>query len=123
MNSYRIVSALIGIVWIANGLFAKVLRMVPRHGAIVAKILGAEYAFEFTIAIGVSEILLAILIWSGKYARLVTLFQVLIILTMNCIEFFLANELLLWGRFNLLFAVLFSILILWNEFRKRREYE
>jgi len=37
---------------------------------------------------------------------------------MNVIEFFLAPDLLLWGKLNLLFAFLFVIMVGFIEFRK-----
>jgi hypothetical protein len=42
--------------------------------------------------------------------------QVIIIAAMNLMEFFLVPDLLLWGRFNLLFAFLFILLIGYNEY-------
>ncbi len=55
----------IAVVWIANGLFCKVLNLVPRHQQIVARILGIEQARLWTIAIGCSEIFMAIWILSN----------------------------------------------------------
>ncbi len=48
----------IAIVWIANGLFCKVLNLVPRHEQIVARVLGTEFSRPLTILIGISEITL-----------------------------------------------------------------
>jgi uncharacterized membrane protein YphA (DoxX/SURF4 family) len=113
---HTILNFFIAAVWIANGLFCKVLNLVPRHGQIIAKILGAEYARPLTIAIGISEILMAIWILSGIKARWNALTQAVIIATMNIMEFILVPDLLLWGRFNSVFAFLFILLILYNEF-------
>lgn len=40
----------------------------------------------------------------------------IVIATMNTLEFLLAPELLLWGRFNALFAFLFILLIYYHGF-------
>jgi hypothetical protein len=37
---------------------------------------------------------------------------------MNILEFALVPDLLLWGRLNLVFAVLFAVVIWWWGFRK-----
>ena len=113
---HTILNYFIAAVWIANGLFCKVLNLVPRHQEIVARILGNEYAGLLTRAIGISEILMAVWIISGIKPRLNALTQVLIIATMNIIEFTLAPDLLLWGHTNIFFAFLFILLILYNEF-------
>jgi len=112
----KFLNYLIAAVWIANGLFCKVLNLVPRHQEIVARILGNDHAGLLTKAIGGSEIAMAIWILSRFQTRLNAITQITIIGTMNVLEFFLAPDLLLWGRFNLLFAFLFMILIFYNEF-------
>jgi uncharacterized membrane protein YphA (DoxX/SURF4 family) len=102
-------------VWLANGLFCKVLNLVPRHEAIVARILGDNYSRPLTILIGLSEIIMAIWIVSGIKRRLNAIFQITIVAAMNTIEFFLAPDLLLWGKFNSLFAILFILVVYFNE--------
>jgi hypothetical protein len=116
MTNNKLLNFLIAAVWLVNGLFCKVLNYVPRHREIVAGILGSEHALLFTKAIGFAEIAMAIWIVSGFLAKLNTITQVLIIATMNIIEFILAPGLLFWGRFNFLYAFLFIGLILYNEF-------
>jgi hypothetical protein len=59
---------------------------------------------------------MAVWIASGYRARLNVITQVMVIATMNLLEFVLAPDLLLWGRFNLMFAFLFILLILYNEY-------
>ncbi|CAN5802396.1 hypothetical protein BH10BAC2_BH10BAC2_41110 [soil metagenome] len=113
---YNLIIYLIAAVWLINGLFCKVLNWVPRHEQIAGNILGNQYAEVFTKVIGIAELLMAIWIISGIKNRLNALMQILIIGTMNLLEFFLAPDLLLWGRLNLLFAILFITLIYWNEF-------
>jgi uncharacterized membrane protein YphA (DoxX/SURF4 family) len=110
---------LIASVWIANGLFCKVLNLVPRHQEIVARIIGNAHAGVLTRTIGVSEIAMAVWILVGFKTKLNAITQVVVIATMNSLEFILAPDLLLWGRFNALFAFLFILLILYNEFYLR----
>jgi hypothetical protein len=114
---HKVITFLIAGVWIANGLFCKVLNLVPRHEKIVARILGEAHAGLFTRAIGVSEILMAVWIITRIWPRLNAIAQMAIIAVMNCIEFILAPDLLLWGKANALFALLFIVLIYFNEFK------
>ena len=102
-------------IWIANGLFCKVLNLVPRHQEIVASILGNEHPRLLTVSIGVAEIAMAGWILSGFHKRLNVIVQIVIIGTMNTLEFFLVPELLLWGKTNALFAFVFIVLIYYNE--------
>ena len=51
-----VLTILISLVWLINGLFCKVMNLVPRHQLIVARILGEEYAGILTKTIGVLEI-------------------------------------------------------------------
>jgi uncharacterized membrane protein YphA (DoxX/SURF4 family) len=112
---------LIAMVWLTNGLVCKVTNFVPRHQEIVKRILGSDHARLFTIVIGISETAMAIWILSGFRRRLNVITQVIVIATMNIIEFILAPDLLLWGRLNALFAFLFILLILYNEFYSRKK--
>lgn len=104
-----------GGVWFVNGLYCKVLGMVPRHGEIVAKILGEDWAAWALPAIGVGEMVLALLVWSGFRPKLLAAAQIALVLAMNVMESFLAPELLLWGRWNAAFALAFCVLIFANE--------
>ena len=121
MTLNRFLNYIIAAVWIANGLFCKLLNLVPRHQEIVAKILGNDHAGFLTKTIGISEILMAVWILSGIAPRLNVITQIIIIATMNVLEFILVPDLLLWGRFNLLFAFLFILLIFYNEFYLRNK--
>ncbi|MFC6269144.1 DoxX-like family protein [Frigoriflavimonas asaccharolytica] len=112
----NILQYVIAAVWLANGLFCKVLNLIPRHQEIVARILGEEYASIFTILIGFSEIAMAIWILSKYFWKLNAILQIGIIILMNILEFILAPDLLLWGRFNILFALLFALLIYYQNF-------
>lgn len=106
----------IAAVWFVNGLFCKVLHLVPRHEAIVARILGAQYAAPLTRLIGVAEIGMAVWVLSGRWLRLSVAAQIALVLTMNLLEFLLAADLLLWQQFNLLFAGLFALLLYYYGF-------
>jgi hypothetical protein len=116
MTTNRFLNFLIATVWIANGLFCKVLNLVPRHQEIVARILGNEHSRLLTVLIGLSETGMAIWILSRIRSRVNAIAQILIIATMNTLEFFLAPDLLLWGKANAIFAFIFILLIYYNEF-------
>jgi len=103
-------------VWLINGLVCKLLDLVPRHREIVARILGGEHSLALTRAIGLSEVLMALWIFSGIFGRVNAVTQIVIVLTMNIIEQFLAPDLLLFGRLNGAFALLFVLLIYYREF-------
>jgi hypothetical protein len=118
---HLLLTILIAAVWLVNGLFCKVLNLVPRHQEIVARIMGEEYARPLTIMIGVSEIIMAVWIISGWYRRLNAIIQMVVIAVMNTLEFILVPDLLLWGRFNAVFAFLLITLIYFNEFRLRTQ--
>ena len=121
MTRNRILNYFIAAVWVGNGLFCKVLNLVPRHQEIVAKIIGNAHAGVLTRVIGFSEIAMAVWILSGIKTKLNAITQVVVIATMNSLEFIMAPDLLLWGRFNAVFATLFCLLILFNEFYLRNK--
>ncbi|MEZ4859198.1 MAG: DoxX-like family protein [Flavobacteriaceae bacterium] len=103
-------------VWIMNGLFCKILNLVPRHEQIVARILGDDYSQPLTILIGLLEIIMAVWILSGYKTKLNAIVQILVVASMNILEFILVPDLLLWGKLNLLFAFIFILVIYYNEF-------
>lgn len=115
ISVYILLNWLIAAVWLINGLFCKILDMVPRHRAIVAAILGTEHAAFFTKLIGWSEVAMAIWIVSRVWPRLNAIVQIAVIATMNILECILVPDLLLWGRMNGMFALLFIILIAYNS--------
>ena len=121
INKHHLLNYLIAAVWLINGFFCKVLNLVPRHQEIVAQILGSEHARVLTLLIGISEIMMAVWILNGIYTRLNALIQILVIVTMNTLEFFLVPNLLLWGKANAVFAFLFILLIYYNEFYLNRK--
>jgi len=113
---HKILATSIVLVWIINGLFCKVLNLVPRHEQIVAQILSKDYARPLTILIGLSEIVMAIWILSGYKSRLNVLIQIGIVILMNSLEFLLVPDLLLWGKLNAFFAFIFILIVYVNEF-------
>jgi hypothetical protein len=117
INTKRIINYCIATVWIINGLFCKILNMVPRHQEIVGRILGANYAKPLTVIIGVFEVAMAIWILSDIKPKLNAIAQIIIIAGMNTIEFVLVPDLLLWGKLNAFFAFLFILIIFCNEFK------
>lgn len=117
----KTITYLISLVWITNGLLCKVLNLVPRHEQIVSRILGNDYSRLLTVLIGLSEIVMAIWVLGGFKKRFCAITQMVVIATMNALEFILAPDLLLWGKFNSLFAFLFILVIYSNEFLLNRK--
>ena len=107
---------IIAMVWVVNGLFCKVLNLVPRHQEIVSKILNIKEARFVTLVIGVAETVMALWILSGILTRLNAITQIVIIAAMNALEFVIAPDLLLWGKLNALFAGMFIVAIFYTEF-------
>jgi hypothetical protein len=120
---YLSVRFVIGGVWFVNGLVCKVLGLVSRHQEIVGKILGEEHAVAITRAIGLGEIALAFAIWCGLWPRWLAAAQIALVLAMNVMEFFLAPDLLLWGKMNSIFAMMFAVVVFANEWLIRPKGE
>ncbi len=118
---YQSINYFIAAVWLINGLYCKLLSLVPRHEEIVARILGEEHSRILTAVIGISEIIMAVWIVSGIKRKLNVILQMIVIAVMNIIEFILAPDLLLWEHYNSLFAFLFIVLIYTNEFLIRQK--
>lgn len=121
-NIHRILLYFTSLIWFTNGLVCKVLNLVPRHEQIVSQILGNEHSRLLTILIGLSEIVMAVWILSGFKKRLCAITQIIVIGTMNTLEFILVPDLLLWGRLNSLFALLFILLIYFTEFILNKKF-
>ncbi len=115
-QTHKILTWVIAVVWIINGLFCKVLDLVPRHKEIVGRILGYKYSEQLTLLIGFFEICMATWILSGIKMRLNAITQIIIVAIMNGMEYILVPDLLLWGKLNSLFAFLFILLIYCNGF-------
>ena len=113
---HRSLNIFIATVWLINGVYAKVLGFVPRHELIIQEILELNDSKCMIIIIGLLEIMMAIWIISGIYSKINALTQSAVILLMNVWEQIYAPELLLWGKWNFVFALLFVFFIIWNEF-------
>lgn len=113
---HKLLTYCIAAVWLVNGLFCKVLNLVPRHEQIVAKILGADHSRSLTVLIGLSEIVMAAWIILGYKRKLNAIAQIIVVVIMNTLEFILVPELLLWGKLNSFFACLFVLVVYFNEF-------
>ena len=92
------------------------LGRVPRHQQIVAHILGSEHAPEITKAIGFGEIGLGLWVATGLRKQQTAWLQIALIATMNILEGILAEHLLLWGRWNALFAGILIGIVWWSAF-------
>jgi hypothetical protein len=115
-TSINWITCLIAAIWLISGLFCKVLNLEPRHQEIVARILGHEF-YYLTFWIGLAEVGMALWILSGIKKRLAAITQIIAITLMNTLEFFIAPDLLLWGKLNAIFAMGFIAVIFYNEFR------
>ena len=116
VSSAAFATYFIAAVWLGNGLFAKVLDLVPRHRMIVGRILGERRSRFITALIGVAEIFMAVWILTGIFPVTNTLVQITVIAAMNIIEFVLARDLLLFGKLNALVAAIFITLVIWRGF-------
>jgi len=115
-SAQKILSWSIAAIWIVNGLFCKVLGFVPRHEQIVKRILAPYNSHIIVVLIGISEICMAIWVFSNFKTKLNSVIQILVVTAMNIIEFIFAPDLLLWGKFNILFAFLFTLVVFINGF-------
>ncbi|MBS1560781.1 MAG: hypothetical protein JSS89_04185 [Bacteroidetes bacterium] len=118
-RTHQIITLLLFAIWLGNGLFCKVLGLVPRHELIVARILGNEFARPLTLMIGILEMGLALWILRGKAWKITAVFQMSVVGIMNILEFVLARDLLLWGGMNAVFALLLIVVIYIDAFHLR----
>lgn len=86
-------------IWFGFGFYAKLLDGVPRHRAIVARVVGEGWAGPVAMAVGVGEVALAAWLLSGRWPKLCAAAQTLALVSMNTLELLFARELLLsaWG--------------------------
>lgn len=115
----RVFAVLFALVWFVNGLLCKLLGLAPRHAEIVARILGDTHAAALTRLIGAGEIVLGLWILSRRHWRWSAAVQIALVLTMNVIEFLLAPDLLLFGRWNALVALAYALLVAYAGFVAR----
>jgi uncharacterized membrane protein YphA (DoxX/SURF4 family) len=88
---------LIGAVWVFHGLYSKLFNGIPRHQAILGKVLGVgdDISRPAILLIGVMEISLGIWAWSGRFPRSCALAQTLAVIGMNTLEICFAKDLLI----------------------------
>jgi uncharacterized membrane protein YphA (DoxX/SURF4 family) len=81
------IRCVLALVWLFNGLWKKILCVDPHHLAIVSAACSeCRLPPQSTLAvIGACETLLALGILSGLFYRFVSIFQIVIVLTMNII--------------------------------------
>ena len=115
-NIHKVLTLVISTVWLVNGLFCKVLNLATRHEQIVSRVLGQDYSRPLTILVGLSEIVMAIWVFTKFKSKLNAITQIIVVVTMNIIEFTLVPDLLLWGKLNIVFAFMFVGLVYYNEF-------
>jgi hypothetical protein len=85
-RKHQVLTGFIATVWLVNGLFCKVLELVPRHQDIVARILSNEHARLLTVLIGLAEIGMAVWIISGNWRRFNAVTQIMVVAAMNTLE-------------------------------------
>lgn len=103
-------------VWLANGLGAKLLGLVPRHQLIVARFFGAGDSLPITRLIGLAEIGMALWIVSGRGRRACFMAQAAVLVTMNSLELWRARDLLLFPvLMPLANAVLLLLAFYWSR--------
>ena len=119
---FKYINWAIALIWLVNGLICKVLNIVPRHEKIIAEILGDRYSSLIRVLIGLSEIGMFVWIITGLKPKLAMWMQIVIILTMNVLEFIMVPELLMWGRLNICFAFVLCGLIYWNNTKNKVTY-
>jgi K+-sensing histidine kinase KdpD len=90
--------------------------MVPRHQTIVEDITSASNPRALTVLIGCGEIALAIWILSRYKIRWSAITQIALVLIMNIIEFVVSPHLLLWGKWNSVFALAFIVVVYYYAF-------
>jgi hypothetical protein len=91
----RVVRGSIAAVWLAFGLGAKVLGLVPRHRRIVAAVLGERLAGPVTVTVGLGETALGLWVLSGRRPRTAAALQTAAIASMNALELSRARSQLL----------------------------
>ncbi len=102
-------------------ILGKLFPVTSTHQEIVARVFGESLSGPLIIFIGVGELCIAVWILSGIARRLCGWFQIIAVVTMNCIELAMASDILLWGRLNGLFALLFALVVYVNLVAKPQE--
>lgn len=88
----------IGCVWLLFGLVFKALDGLPRHRAIVARVLGEEHATLVKNLVALGEVGIGLWMLSGHHLRACMALQTAAILAMNALELRYARDLLVAPR-------------------------
>ena len=123
MNPPLVFRILFAAVWLVNGVWCKIMDGVPRHREIVARILGEEHSHAITRLIGIGEVAMAAWILTGIRWKWSCVLQIAAVASMNVIEFALAPDLLLFGRWNALVALAYIAVVAWAGFVKPHAVE
>ncbi len=110
----QMVRCFIALVWFLFAILGKLYPMTPAHQQIVARVFGEALSGKITTAIGIGELFMALWILSGIHRRLCGWLQIGAVVMMNIIELTIAEDLLLWGYLNGLFALMFVITVYFN---------
>ena len=108
---FIVLTVLIGSVWVFHGLYSKLLGGIPRHRAIVGRVLGEEWATPITLAVGVCEVLLGLWAYSRRHRRVCASVQTLAIAAMNSMEIARARDLLLSAPGMVALNAMFLLLV------------
>ena len=111
MRIHPLITVVIGSVWIFHGLYSKILDGIPRHRAIVGRIIGEEWAIVGTTTIGGMEVMLGIWALSRWRRRDCAWVQTLAIIAMNSVEIVRARDLLISATGMLLLNAAFLLLV------------
>lgn len=85
----------IGSVWVFHGLYSKLLRGIPRHERIVARVLGERWAKPATKLVGAGEVLLGLWVFAGWQPLPCAAIQTVALVAMNTLEIIRARDLLI----------------------------
>jgi len=99
-------------VWLFHGLGSKLLDLVPRHRAIVGRIVGDRLSGAATASVGVAEVLLGLWVASGRSPRACAAAMTAALATMNTLEIAYAKDLLL-APYAMVAANLFLVGMAW----------
>ncbi len=83
----RVVTYGIAVVWLMFAILGKLFPITPTHREIVARVFGEALSEPLLFLIGVGELCVAGWILSGVARRWCGWFQIVAVLTMNCIKF------------------------------------
>ncbi len=92
-KTLTLVRAVIGFVWLYEGLYMKLLTRDPHELSIVSAVGGpfGLTAAQFLFAIGAGETLLALAVFAGWFVRPIALLQAILLFSMNIVGVFMGQ--------------------------------